>query len=197
MVKSLVRRSVLIDPGDEDHSELMLKGLRAGNVPNVDPEEVARLMARVEDSIKGGRLAEAEETMRKALLSVAACEADVGWRREIARECADALAIVRPRIGLPPAVHFADVTLDGTVHMYAFEIAKETERARLVSVVADREVAHDGGFVAGLPEDDVRHGAQRRLRSRGTALKRRGPTRNGPCPCGSGRKYKGCCGRGR
>lgn len=33
-------------------------------------------------------------------------------------------------------------------------------------------------------------------RSDGTVVNGKKPGRNDPCPCGSGRKYKHCCGRG-
>lgn len=41
------------------------------------------------------------------------------------------------------------------------------------------------------------HNYKRREISRGVPLKRAGEKvgRNDPCPCGSGRKYKKCCGR--
>ena len=38
---------------------------------------------------------------------------------------------------------------------------------------------------------------EERIRNRATGPKRRSVGRNDPCPCGSGKKYKHCCGRRR
>jgi hypothetical protein len=52
----------------------------------------------------------------------------------------------------------------------------------------------------GLPEWDALLSAERReeiakeQRKAGTVVKDRAPGRNDPCPCGSGKKYKKCCG---
>ncbi|MDR2771599.1 MAG: SEC-C domain-containing protein [Clostridiales Family XIII bacterium] len=51
-----------------------------------------------------------------------------------------------------------------------------------------------------LPEWDAALGAERReeiaheQRKAGTVIKDKTPGRNDPCPCGSGKKYKKCCG---
>jgi hypothetical protein len=52
----------------------------------------------------------------------------------------------------------------------------------------------------GLPEWDATLSAERReeiareQRKAGTVIKDKMPGRNDPCPCGSGKKYKKCCG---
>jgi SWIM/SEC-C metal-binding protein len=52
----------------------------------------------------------------------------------------------------------------------------------------------------GLPEWDAALSADRReeiakeQRKAGTVIKDKTPGRNDPCPCGSGKKYKKCCG---
>jgi hypothetical protein len=52
----------------------------------------------------------------------------------------------------------------------------------------------------GLPEWDALLSAERReeiakeQRKAGTVVKDKTPGRNDPCPCGSGKKYKKCCG---
>ena len=79
-----------------------------------------------------------------------------------------------------------------TVRVQTMERAHE-----LVTICESRGWKVVVGIEEDQPEDisDVE-----RLLSQGPAVRpllKTSPARNAPCPCGSGRKYKGCCGRNR
>lgn len=64
--------------------------------------------------------------------------------------------------------------------------ASRIARARSSNRVGWRAIGKGSARISGVPEPE------------GTPLPQRhgsAPTRNAPCPCGSGRKYKHCCGR--
>ena len=69
------------------------------------------------------------------------------------------------------------------------ELARATGHPRLppgaVEAVSLEKVPRSR---AGAPKNKT-------ARSAGTSPRSRRPARNAPCPCGSGRKYKGCCGK--
>jgi len=49
---------------------------------------------------------------------------------------------------------------------------------------------------AGITDDDLRKVVQEIIDKRGAPIKvEEKPERNAPCPCGSGKKYKYCCGK--
>jgi hypothetical protein len=85
------------------------------------------------------------------------------------------------------------------------EIEDMTEDSR-VRLVIDMEKLYFNMRVAkashlyGLPEWDAALSPERReeitkeQRKAGTVVKDKSPGRNDPCPCGSGKKYKKCCG---
>lgn len=167
----------------------------AGEARSVPLDVVQERLAEAERAVDAEELEAAERMFRRVLCSVARCDAELELKRGIARRCAEQLRAIRPKVGKPPYLRFADLEKSGVVHMYHFEIANSAERNRLVRVVADRSVQHDGlspeepGGTEGILTS--RH-VTRRLQ-RETAILGMVP-KNGPCPCGSGRKYKNCCG---
>jgi hypothetical protein len=85
------------------------------------------------------------------------------------------------------------------------ELVGVTEESRLRLVIDFEKLyfnmrAAKAGHLYGLPEWDAVLSEERRgelakeQRKKGTVIKDRTPGRNDPCPCGSGKKYKKCCG---
>lgn len=84
---------------------------------------------------------------------------------------------------------------------------EEMEEDTVVSLAYDKEklyynmVAAKADWLYGLPEWDGLLSEERRKelykeqKKSGTVVKDKKVGRNDPCPCGSGKKYKFCCGR--
>ncbi len=190
MFSAVPRHSVVVDLEDENAPAGMREALRsAGLAGSVSFEEAEALFDQAERAAAAGDLKEAERAFRKVL-----CSAELERKRDIVRACAHRLRGIRPKVEKPPCLWFADVVLSGKIHMYHFELSKRSEIDRLVAVMADRRVAHDG-LVSGELEDSegvlgVRRIARRLRKGPGISS----PTpKNAPCPCGSGHKYKNCC----
>lgn len=118
---------------------------------------------------------------------------------EYAREAAGEYEAMRRRVRADATLAWFRVPVrvvrrDGTVEEYD---ASPAEGAG-----GDGHDADDGGVAGGGVEDAGADGARRlsgaeAARMVGEAPSRPRGSQNGPCPCGSGRKHKRCCGRGR
>jgi len=196
MFGTLPRDSFLVDLEDQSTMSEIGEALKGGEGPRVPLEQVEALLDQAERSVATGHLEEAERTFRKVLWSVAYCEMGLARKRAIVSRCVQQLLMVRPPLGKPPTLQFSDITRGGIVHMYHFEIAEKADRDRLARVIADREVAHDGPSIAESCAETERGPLRmgQRLR-KAPLLSRTTPPRNAPCPCGSGWKYKNCCGK--
>ncbi|MDR1800964.1 MAG: SEC-C domain-containing protein [Lachnospiraceae bacterium] len=103
-------------------------------------------------------------------------------------------------------VGFLDGINDSLVKPNPIENLKETTK---VSLLYDKEklyknmVAAKADWLYNLPEwepiysEDERKALYRAQKESGTVRKEKEPGRNDPCPCGSGLKYKKCCGKGK
>ena len=98
--------------------------------------------------------------------------------------------------------------LDGINESLLIEIDLDTvEEDTVVSLAFDKErlyknmVAAKADWLYGLPQWDKIFDAEtkkrlyREQKQSGTVRKAKKIGRNDPCPCGSGKKYKKCCGR--
>ena len=98
--------------------------------------------------------------------------------------------------------------LDGINESLLIEIDLDTvEEDTVVSLAFDKErlyknmVAAKADWLYGLPQWDKIFDAEtkkrlyREQKQSGTVRKAKKIGRNDPCPCGSGKKYKQCCGR--
>jgi len=91
---------------------------------------------------------------------------------------------------------------------YCYNVSVETNTERRQVAVGDKETKSDSaedylGITAGFEDEgydeyeDVPEQAPEPSRERQETIRRAQPKvgRNDPCPCGSGKKYKNCCGR--
>jgi preprotein translocase subunit SecA len=81
--------------------------------------------------------------------------------------------------------------------LFRVEVEERTER-RVEDVYGASEARHDEFDVSSYAQQQeaVADGAGRRQVTQTIRVATK-VGRNDPCPCGSGRKYKQCCGRGR
>ena len=94
-------------------------------------------------------------------------------------------------------------SISSTVSSLIFKIViQEGDEERLESRWSSAEAVSQGGGASGF--DTHRQGMEQAIQASGQGaavkpLRRKAPKvgRNDPCPCGSGKKYKKCCGAGR
>jgi preprotein translocase subunit SecA len=186
-----------------------LRGLTAETLRDDALDRLERLYAEKEEEIGAERMRDLE---RMILLRVV----DTKWMDHI-----DAMDQLRHGIGLralgqqDPAKAYAAEGFDmfelmissireDTVR-YCFNVTIQTnaERRQVVAVGAERKAdyADDGAQTQNAAESDgqaLPSGAKvpDRARAKQETIRREGPKlgRNDPCPCGSGKKYKNCCG---
>lgn len=86
----------------------------------------------------------------------------------------------------------------GTDKKPAVVRVRSEERAReVLAMAAEAGVKIIVGIEPDKFEDISDLGKAIEKRSAVAAPPRARPAKNAPCPCGSGRKYKGCCGKGK
>jgi hypothetical protein len=91
------------------------------------------------------------------------------------------------RFGFPGELAEAQVAMCGTHRARASDVtASRIARARASNPAGWRAIGKGSARISGGPDLSDRPWPQRR---------RTPPGRNDPCPCGSGRKYKHCCGK--
>jgi preprotein translocase subunit SecA len=73
------------------------------------------------------------------------------------------------------------------------EAAPEQHSQRYTEQKADADAVQSGGGMQQAAAQDTREGARRPVQP---IVKDKMPGRNDPCPCGSGKKFKNCHGRG-
>ncbi|MBI4606878.1 MAG: tetratricopeptide repeat protein [Planctomycetes bacterium] len=160
----------------------------------LDPHEIESLHSLAEILRKRGELEESARHFRAALQH-AWERKEVGheMRRAIVRNCLSELLEIheetegtvpfslRPESAGPAFSSSKEEAV--TLELHQLDLSEEDDQERLVSLLL-REPPPARRF------QRLRH---RLAEPQDFQIGR--PTRNGPCPCGSGRKYKNCCGR--